>query len=373
MGILVFVVVIVVLIFVHELGHFIAAKLAGMRVDEFGLGYPPRALVLGRRGGTLYTLNWLPFGGFVKIYGEDGVREREAGRGAIARDPRAFGARPRMLQAVVLVAGVAMNLLLAYVLITGALVAGAPRALGDAEIARAQNVSLAVTRVLPGSPAERAGLAPGDTILSASDARASWDTAASPRGFTDFVSATEGGTIVLVVRRDGDEKALMARPVEGLIPSDPSRYALGVEVGAVGVLPLSLPEALVEGARFTWGATALTAEGLGHFLYGLATGRADFAQVAGPVGIAGVVGGAADAGLGDLLSIVAIISINLAIINLLPVPALDGGRLLVVAVEGALRRPLPAALVRSANMASFALLILLMLAVTAHDIYRIVS
>src|SRR3989344_8629789 len=125
MSILIFIVVIVALIVVHEFGHFVAAKLSGMRVDEFGLGYPPRALVIAKKGETLYTLNWLPFGGFVKIYGENG--EQSAGAGS--RDPRTFSSKPRLAQALVLIAGVAMNLLFAYVLITGALVAGTPRAL----------------------------------------------------------------------------------------------------------------------------------------------------------------------------------------------------------------------------------------------------
>src|SRR3989344_7036601 len=160
MSILIFIVVIVALIVVHEFGHFVAAKLSGMRVDEFGLGYPPRALVIAKKGETLYTLNWLPFGGFVKIYGEDG--EQQAGAGG--RDSRAFSSRPRILQAIVLVAGVAMNLLFAYVLITGALVVGTPRALTPEEVSRATDMALAVSGVLPGSPAARADFNIGDTI-----------------------------------------------------------------------------------------------------------------------------------------------------------------------------------------------------------------
>ncbi|HQT82798.1 MAG TPA: site-2 protease family protein, partial [Candidatus Paceibacterota bacterium] len=152
MSVVIFIAVIVALIVVHEFGHFVVAKLSGMRVDEFGLGYPPRAAVLGKIGETTYTLNWLPFGGFVKIYGEDGGEH-----GA-----RAFSARPRLLQAVVLIAGIAMNLLFAYALITGALIAGTPRALSDSELATARNVELAVANVLPGSPASQAGLVPGD-------------------------------------------------------------------------------------------------------------------------------------------------------------------------------------------------------------------
>src|SRR3989344_154238 len=164
MSILIFIVVIVALIVVHEFGHFVAAKLSGMRVDEFGLGYPPRALVIAKKGGTLYTLNWLPFGGFVKIYGEDGTPETMSGRTTSRHGGSAFTDKNRLAQALVLIAGVAMNLLFAYVLITGALIAGTPRALAPEEVSRATDAALAVSGVLPGSPAARADFNIGDTI-----------------------------------------------------------------------------------------------------------------------------------------------------------------------------------------------------------------
>jgi len=372
MEIVIFILVIVALIVVHEFGHFVVAKLSRMRVDEFGLGYPPRALTIGKVGETEYTLNWLPFGGFVKIYGEDDVR---------APGSRAFASKPRILQALVLVAGVAMNLLFAYMLITGALVAGTPRALAPGEIAEAKDVALAVSGVLPGSPAELAGLVPGDTILSAKDATSDWrqggpsagSEEVSPESFTAFVSGNGGRPIELTVKHNEHEEVVTATPVAGLISRDPGRYALGVEVATVGVVPLSLPRAIVEGARLTWGATTLTALGLWHFFFSILTLHADLSQVSGPVGIAGVVGGASSAGFGNLLSIMAIISINLALINLLPIPALDGGRLLFVLIEGLIRRPIKVAVTRALNTASFALLIFLMLVVTLHDIYRIAS
>ena len=122
--IIVFLVVIVVLILVHEIGHFIVAKLSGMRVDEFGIGYPPRALTLGKIGETEYTLNWLPFGGFVRIYGEDAIVNGGVENSGVPAESRAFSSKPRILQALVLVAGVAMNVLLAYVLIVSSLVMG---------------------------------------------------------------------------------------------------------------------------------------------------------------------------------------------------------------------------------------------------------
>ncbi|MFZ3044173.1 MAG: M50 family metallopeptidase [Minisyncoccia bacterium] len=362
MSILIFIVAIVALIVVHEFGHFVAAKLSGMRVDEFGLGYPPRALTLGKAGGTLYTLNWLPFGGFVKIYGEDG-----GGTGA-----HAFGTRPRILQALVLAAGVAMNLFFAYVLITSALVSGTPRALSQDEVANAQSAELAVASLLPGSPATLAGLLPGDSIISAKDAAGEWH-AVDPKSFSTFIAASGGNIITLEVKRGGKEQVLTATPKAGVVASDPSRYALGVEVATIGIVPLSFGAALTEGARLTWDVTVLTAQGLWHFFYGVFTFSADLSQVAGPIGIAGAVGSASAQGFGDLLSLMAIISINLALINLIPVPALDGGRLLFVIIESIIRRPIQPKISQAMNAIGFVFLILLMLVVTAHDIFKIVG
>lgn len=364
MSIIIFILVIVALIVVHEFGHFVAAKLSGMRVDEFGIGYPPRALVLGKKGETVYTLNWLPFGGFVKIFGEDGGE----------KDHRAFSSRPRILQAIVLVAGVAMNLFFAYVLITGALVMGTPRALSGDELASARNAQLVVADVLPGSPAAKAGLLSGDAIIAAEDGHYAF-SGVDPAAFTSFVSNGGGNTtIALTVRHENaTQETLFARPVSGIVPSDPSRAALGVEVAPVGVIPMSFGAALVEGVRLTWAATVLTAQGLVHFFYGIVTLTANLSQVSGPVGIAGAVGSASAQGLGDLLSIMAIISINLALINLIPIPALDGGRLLFVVIESIIRRPIKPQVAQVVNAVGFISLILLMVVVTAHDIFKIVG
>src|SRR3989344_3347722 len=231
MEIFIFVVVIVALIVVHEFGHFLAAKLSGMRVDEFGLGFPPRAMVIAKKGETIYTLNWLPFGGFVKIYGEDGKVP------GVASDPRAFSSRPRLAQALVLIAGIAMNLFFAYVLITGALIMGTPRALPPGELANARDTELMVANVLPGTPADLAGLLPGDSIISASDAAGEW-RAIDPKSFSAFIAGS-GRVVTLEEKRDGHGVSLNATPVAGVASADPSRYALGVEVATIGVVPLS--------------------------------------------------------------------------------------------------------------------------------------
>jgi regulator of sigma E protease len=382
MEILIFIAVIIVLIVVHEFGHFVAAKLSGMRVDEFGLGYPPRAMTFAKVGGTSYTLNWLPFGGFVKIFGEDG----EGG------DPRAFSKRPRVLQALVLIAGIAMNLLFAYVLITGALIVGTPRALSDTEIAtshtdqfsKARDSELMVASVIPGSPAALAGLLPGDSIVSAKDRLGAFapigeetylgnQLPPDPKNFSAFVAHSGKNAITLVIKRNGEEQTITTTPAEGVVESDPTRYALGVALATVGVVPLPFGAAIVEGASLTWGAIELTAVGLSNFFYGIFTFSADLSQVSGPIGIAGAVGTASMQGLGYLFSIMAIISINLALINLIPVPALDGGRLLFVIVESIIRRPIKASVANAINSIGFILLVLLMVVVTAHDIFKIVG
>ena len=373
MSILIFIIGIVVLIVVHEFGHFIVAKLAKMRVDEFGLGYPPRAAIIGRIGETILSLNWLPFGGFVKIFGEDIDSEK-------VKDPRAFSSKNRLLQALVLIAGIAMNLLFAYVLITGALIAGTPQALSQNEIVSARDTELAIANVLPSSPAARAGLLAGDSIISAKDVLGEWRPSTSlgasapdPASFSAFVAASRGDAITLEVKRNGNEQTIIATPAAGVAASDPTRYALGVEVATIGVVPVSFFSAITEGASLTWGAITVTASGLGHFFIGIFTLHADLSQVAGPVGIANAVGAEASQGFGNLLSIMAIISINLALINLIPIPALDGGRLLFVIIESIIRRPIKPKIANTVNSIGFALLVLLMLVVTAHDIFKIVG
>lgn len=366
MSILIFIVVLVVLIVVHELGHFFAAKAAGMRVDEFGIGYPPRAATLAKKGDTEYTLNWLPFGGFVKIYGEDESEETHGGRS------RAFVSKPRIVQALVLVAGIIMNLLFAWVLLSVTLALGVPRALTAEEATRAPDAVIAVANVLPGSPAAEAGLMPGDSILSVSTEEESY-AGANPDAFTAFIAASDGEAVTLSVRRDGESVSLQATPEPGVAPTDPARRALGVGVAVVGTVPVSFLEAPIEGARITWEVTKQTAIGLLTFFGSIFTLSADLSQVSGPVGIAGAVGDASENGFASLLSLTAIISVNLALINLLPIPALDGGRLLFVAIEAVIRRPIPKGVAAAVNAAGFLFLILLMFVITASDIFKIVG
>lgn len=361
MTVIIFILVLVALIVVHEFGHFVTAKWFGMKVEEFGLGYPPRAAVIATRGGTEYTLNWLPFGGFVKIKGEDDTELAEHD---------SFSGKPKWQQAVVLLAGIAMNLLFAWVLISGTLALGMPRGLADDEIAKAPDAALAVSAVLPNSPASRAGLQPGDIIRDATTDKEEF-TGADADAFTTFIARGAGKTITLHIERNNAPVVATATPATHIVANAPERAALGVGVAAFGTVPVPVWEAPVEGATLTYGATIETAKGLIQFFGGIVTGTADLSQVAGPVGIAGAVGNASHTSIAALLTLTAVISINLALINVIPVPALDGGRLLFVIIEAVIRRPLPRSAANMANTIGFGLLILLMLVVTGHDVLKL--
>lgn len=367
MDIVVFILVLVALIVVHEFGHFVAAKLSKMRVDEFGIGYPPRAWGF-RRGETDYTLNWLPFGGFVKIYGEDGEREKTAD------SHRSFTARPHWQQAIVLVAGIAMNLAFAWLLFSVTLAVGTPRALTAEEAQNATDLTLAVADVLPGSPAETAGLRAGDLILSVESEDGVFQ-GFDPSTFTSFIAEDPGGEPLSITVQgvDGATRTVSAEPAPGVLAADPGRQALGVSLVTVGTLAVPWWQAPWEGLLITWEVTKQTAVGLVQFFASVFTLSADLAQVSGPVGIAGAVGNATESGIAQLLSLTALISVNLALINLLPIPALDGGRLLFVGIEAITRRPIKPAVAVAVNALGFGFLILLMVAVTVSDIFKIVG
>ncbi len=365
--ILVFLVVIVVLILVHEIGHFIVAKLSGMRVDEFGIGYPPRALRIGKIGETEYTLNWLPFGGFVRIYGEDATEP--------IVESRAFSSKPRILQALVLVAGVAMNVLLAYLLITATLTLGTEQILSYGHEGSAKNVSLEFAEVLPGSPAAVAGFQVGDQIKSALAMMPTIGLSYSgtnPLGLITLIGSDSTlSPVVFTVDRNGKTLTITATPKLNVIANSPKQPAIGVAIVEAGVVKTPLPNAFIQAGPDTWNMVKETFTGLYGFFKGIFILKPDFSQVSGPIGIAGIVGQATASGLVALLSLTALISINLAIINLLPIPALDGGRLLFVIIEAIIRRPINPKVAMRVNMIGFALLILLMVAVSAHDIYKL--
>ena len=367
MNIILFLFILIALILVHEFGHFLVAKWAKIRVDEFGIGFPPR--LFGKRlGETLYSVNALPLGGFVKIFGEDPNTAAISGPDA----ERSFVHKPKIVQSAVLVAGVAGNVLLAWLLLSVGFMAGMPTALEDAEGRMLADVRLITTSVLADSPAEKAGFALGDTIqeLSAGD---SFIRPLKPEDVAAFIGAHGQESITVQVFRQSEEKMLAVLPKAGVIANEPEMPAIGIAMGVVGTLKLSPPLALVEGLRSTGKLLYGTVAGLYTFVLQALAGAGDFSQITGPVGIVRLVGDASTLGFVYLLQFTALISLNLAVINLLPFPSLDGGRLLFVIIEAVKGSAIKPAIANAVNAVGFILLILLMLAVTYHDILKLVA
>ncbi len=370
MSVIIFIIILAVLIFVHELGHFLVAKKSGIRVDEFGLGFPPK-LISKKVGETLYTLNAIPFGGFVKIFGEDphlqDIQEGEKGR--------SFYYKPKYIQALVLVAGVAFNIIFAGLLLSIGFMIGQPATADTSRFGEIQNPKLVITSVLPGSPAQKAGLVGGDAILfveaSGNTQGAQLDTEGNltPEKVSEVIGNSNGEKITLLYQRGSDAPATaFITPVDTIVPG---RKAVGISMDTVGTLKLPPHTALLQGAITTAELTWATAKGLGTFLWSVVTLQSNFSQVSGPVGIAGVVKDASKLGFTYVMSLTALISINLAVINLVPFPALDGGRLLFVAVEAVTRRKIPSKVATWVNASGFILLLILMAVVTLNDIVKL--
>lgn len=356
MSILLFIVILVVLIIVHEVGHLLAAKWVGMRVDEFGVGYPPKALTLFRRGGTDYTLNWIPFGGFVRIFGENPDAESLAGEDS-------FVNKPKWAQAIVLVAGVTFNILFAWLLISVGFMTGLPAPVDYEGAGTVENAALTITSVVDESPADISGIKTGDVILSVGGI-----TAPTPEQLRESIAQSGGDALSVTYERGDVVETTDITPSLELNPETPT---VGISMDMIGTLKLGFFPALWEGAKMTWLVTEAVVIGLGTFFASLVTGGADLAQVTGPVGIVGLVGDASSLGFIYLLSFTAFISINLAVINLVPFPALDGGRLLFVLIEKIKGSAISPKVANTVNGVGFALLILLMIVITFNDIVRL--
>ncbi|NOY35745.1 MAG: RIP metalloprotease RseP [bacterium] len=349
MAILYFFAALAALILSHEFGHFIVAKKSGIRVDEFGFGFPPR-LFSFKKGETVYSFNLFPIGGFVKIHGEEGT---EGG------DSRSFASKPTVVRAAVLTAGVVFNIIVAWFLISAGFMAGMPTSASSAPAgAKIENVGVMVVQVQKGTPAEKAGLRAGDRLIGFS----------SIEEVQKFIASNKGKRVEIRYKR-GD-KFFSAEAVPDIKPED-GNGSLGVAMDEIGEVKLPVHLALWEGAKMTYNLTIIIAVSLFNFVVNAFRGLASFDQVLGPVGIVGATGAAAKIGIGYLLSFVAMLSINLAIINILPFPALDGGRLLFLAIEKAKGSPVNPKLSGIIHAAGMIFLLLLMLAITYKDIMRL--
>ncbi len=368
-----FIVIIGILVLVHELGHFATARWFGIRVDEFGFGLPPRAIgvvkqngrwsvVKGKKettdGNTIYSLNWLPVGGFVKIKGEDGMH---------AEDEDSFSAKPKRMRVIVLASGVIMNMITAMVLMGVVFSIGFPTVVTDEMISsgKAKEVRLEVVEILPGSPAEKAGIQEGDVIGSFSGGK----PLVSVNQLQRSLSGKEGIPVTFEILRDGKQMPVTITPYR--IPE--REYAgIGVGLAQKGTVKYPFIEALWEGTKYTFFLVGEIVNAFYSFAKTAVTGVGKTAiDVTGPVGIAVLTGKVVDMGFVYLLQFTALLSINLAIINILPFPALDGGRILFLLIEAVRGRPVRKEVEALVHNIGLAALLALIVGITIRDVFRL--
>ena len=372
MTIIYFIFVLAVLVLVHELGHFLAARFFGVKAEEFGFGFPPRIFgaqktkagwhwVWGgreltaeetERPGTVYSLNWLPLGGFVKIKGENGEGKNETD---------SFGHKAIWKRLIILSAGVLMNVILAFVLFSVNLLAGAPQLLDSLpQGAVIHDQHLEVMQVLPDTPAKAAGVQFGDIIVSIDG-----QTFAQVGDLQQFVADHANIALTYNLLRGKDT---VMKNITPKVLSDTGKAGIGIEIGEIGTVSYPWYAAIANGAKSTWYSLEAIVVGLYDLIRDLFIGKGVSSQVAGPVGIATMTGQMAALGWNYLLQFMAMLSLNLAIINFLPIPALDGGRVVFLIVEKIRKKPVRQELEALLHNIFFALLMILVVAITWHDV-----
>lgn len=354
---IIFFIILSLLILSHEFGHFLIAKKTNTKVEEFGFGFPPK--IFGKKiGETVYSLNLFPIGGFVRILGEDGLSEDASDKN------RNFSLKPFWVKSLILSAGVLFNLLLAWVLISVTLTLGSLKEVEDDAVLGIGESKIIITQILEGSPAEAAGILPGSVITKISSA-AGDITPIKTSEMQNFIQNNKGKEIEIFTEGDGIFKVKI-RDI------DAKDGALGVGLARAALIKEPFYLAIIKGFKETILFTMYTAAAIFYFIIGLFKGTG-FENVAGPVGIFKIVGQAKTLGISYITQLAAILSINLAIINFLPFPALDGGRFLFAIIEKIKGTPLNQKAVNIANATGFFILIALMVIITYRDILKIIS
>lgn len=342
-----FAVVLGPLVFIHELGHYLAARWRGIHVDAFSIGFG-RPLLRGTdRHGTEWRLGWLPLGGYVKLHGQEGPEEATPEQRAAWRPGQTFHEKPVGSRAIVVAAGPIANFLLAILLFAG-LFATVGQPVGGT----------GVGAVMEGSPAAQAGLQPGDEILSLDGQRVK-----RFEQIQHYIQPRAGTPVEIRVMRHGTDLVLRAvpEPREG---ANGTVGVLGIQGGAVRFERLDPGSALVAGVVQTADLTWQSLTGVAQML----TGQRSAKELGGPIRIAEIAGQAASHGMLQLISLIALLSVGLGLLNLFPIPLLDGGHLLFYAAEAIRGRPLPPKAQEYGFRVGFALLVTLFIFVSWNDI-----
>ena len=350
---IIFLIVLSILVFVHEFGHFIVARIFGVKVEEFGFGFPPRMIGIKKKD-TIYSINWIPLGGFVKLKGEEGDH---------AQDHDSFISKKVWQRGIIVAAGVIMNFVLAAIIFSAGLMYGLPHNLeGLPGSAQVRDASIVVGQVLKDSPAEKVGFEYGDKVVSI-DGKA-FDKI---EGIQEYVKTNSKNEMLWSVKRGNNSLDFSATPI---LIEQTGTHGIGVGLVGVGIVSYPWYLASVKGVELTVFLARDILFAFGHVISGLVTQGHLTVELAGPVGIAVLTGEVAALGILSLLQFIAVLSINLAIINFLPFPALDGGRFLFLIIEKFRGKPVGRRLEAIIHQIGFALLLLVVLIVTYRDLVK---
>lgn len=357
--IIVFILILGLLIFAHELGHFITAKKAGVRVEEFGFGFPPKILSF-KKGETTYSLNAIPVGGFVKIFGEESGGKRSTSKFA-------FYNKPMWQRALILVMGVLMNVLVAVILLSVVHMLGVPTFVEQGQEANYRNIQIQILETAKNSPAEQAGVKIGDSIISLSFGTEKAEIK-EIEDVQKFVAFHSGQEITIELKR-GNE--ILSEKITPRTNPPAEEGALGIAMSKTGLVSYPWYKAILKGFEATGNMFVTMVTTFWLLIKTLILKGTMIGEVAGPVGIVVLTSQMVKLGLIYVLQFTAILSINLAIINILPFPALDGGRLLFLLIEKIKGKPIKFKTEQIANTLGFAILIGLMLIVTLRDVIKL--
>ena len=402
-AILIFILILGMLIFVHELGHFVVARRNGVKAPEFGFGFPPRIvgfqflreipepgkkkklfskwrIIWGSKdgddqneindltevhekklqGGTVYSLNWFPLGGFVRIKGEDGGNKK---------DVDSFASKSAWKRIKILAAGVAMNFMFAWFLLSIAFIIGAPEEANPDSVNINYKSKIQISGIITDSPASTMGLKVGDEISKIQKNPAGEKiTLKNVKDVQEYIKANKGKEMILEVLRGKDRVSLRGTP---RVNTPEGQGSLGIALSETILVKYSWPEAIWKGLLAVWDMTVMIFVGLFGLIKMLFSGQGGSADVAGPVGIAILTREVANLGLVYIIQFAAILSINLRIANIMPIPTLDGGRILFVLIEKIKGSPVSLKVEQTFHTVFFALLMLLMLLVTYKDIVKL--
>jgi regulator of sigma E protease len=353
--VIIFIILLGVLVLVHEWGHFFVARRFGVRVEEFAFGFPPR-LASFVKNGTRYAFNLIPLGGYVKIYGEGG----EGGS-----DPESFTTRPIRQRILIIAAGVFMNIVLAWFLFSLGHGLGLPTVVGEADHVDQARVS--IIGIAPGSPAEQAKFIFGDSVVSLGTA-SEHVAIQTIEQVQEFVEAHRGIPITVGVLRGRERVELTVTPrIE--VPSEEG--PLGIAMARIGIVRAPWWRAPWDGAKTTASAFVAITTSLWGALHDFVVRGSVPAEISGPVGIFVFADESRRLGLVYLIELAGVLSVNLALLNILPIPALDGGRILFLFIEKVRGVRINQRIEQLVHTIGFAVLLALMVAITYRDIVRI--